>query len=104
YDRARRELERSLQLEVQVRGNDDFVVANVLKELANLYTRIGDLERAETTYRRTLAIYLKVDGPDAQRTIDTQADLASCLLSRHRLDAADQLLSAVMEWDAKHGT
>jgi eukaryotic-like serine/threonine-protein kinase len=88
-------------------GGGTIELARVINDRAGLFERIGDWAGATAAYREALAIYRTAYGPEHPFTAIVQANVASALLARDSVDAAELLLRASADiirnaWSGDH--
>jgi tetratricopeptide (TPR) repeat protein len=77
---------------------------NALNLLATAYQQTGDLERAETTYRRAIELGESTLGAKSPRLFDVRGNLASMYSFMGRLDESLALQTEVVaDWKASDG-
>jgi len=100
YNEGGRLLEGARERLVQALGAEHPHVATLTENLAINLAHRGDLERAETEFRRVLAVEREIYGPSHPQTIGALSNLASILRMREDAQAAlavnEQILTAVM--------
>jgi tetratricopeptide (TPR) repeat protein len=84
-------------------GEQDPVYAGTLYDLGAVHLTLGDMDKAESYYRRALAIQEATRGVDDPSAVATRKELAGVLASRGDMDAAAVMYRDVLAAEKKLG-
>jgi tetratricopeptide (TPR) repeat protein len=102
---AEPKLKRALVLFTAINGDDSVEGADVLENLATLFSVKNDLATAEQNFKRALAIRQKKLGADHIEVADTLNELGGVFISEKKFDEAESVLknSLAIRYKAKGG-
>jgi tetratricopeptide (TPR) repeat protein len=83
-------------------GEESPRLADAMTELANALERLGQLDEAESTMRRALAMHTKLLGPDHPDTANTIHNLVNVLHDRGKNAEAEKLMTGLVAWQRGH--
>ncbi|HET9991593.1 MAG TPA: tetratricopeptide repeat protein, partial [Kofleriaceae bacterium] len=95
------EIDRAIAALTELVGPDHPALVDTRTQAGFIAYKAGELDRAETSLRATLALAAKVLPADSTRTANTHSTLALVLFARHQIAAAE--LEAARAIELTHG-
>jgi len=95
------EIDRAIAVLTELVGPDHPALVDTRTQAGFIAYKAGELDRAETSLRATLALAAKVLPADSTRTANTHSTLALVLFARHQIAAAE--LEAARAIELTHG-
>jgi len=97
FPEARRQLERALELQRQVLGDDDRRTLRTMNYLANVAYRQGRYPDAEQSYRQILEIRRRTLGETNRATLASLSNVALCLHAQGKFPDAEKILRQTLD-------
>jgi len=97
FPEARRQLERALELQRQVLGDDDRTTLRTINYLANVAYRQGRYADAEKSYRQLLEIRTRTLGETNRATLVALSNVALCLHAQGKFPEAEKILRQTLD-------